>query len=262
VLVDTHCHLNINFAEDSLEAVLDRAKKNNVHRIVVPGTDLVTSVKAVEMAKKYTEVYAAVGIHPNDAQTWTSDSIYQLKALAQQPKVVAIGEIGLDYYHELSTHDLQQQIFREQLELASELALPVLVHNRQSTTDTLAMIKSWRGKKSFLGYPGVFHAFEGDFQLAEEIISMGFLLGIGGMVTFKNKPGLQQVVTALGMNHLVLETDAPYLSPHPLRGRQNEPANILIIAEKISALHACELGEVETRTFENANRLFRWETLN
>jgi TatD DNase family protein len=263
-LTDTHCHLYFdNYAKDR-PAVLTRAWEAGVERILVPGIDLVTSQAAINLAEKHAQVYAAVGVHPNSATSWDSTTLEALEMMAAHPKAVAIGEIGLDYYRNRAPHPLQKRILREQISLAGRVDLPVVIHTRNASpdqracfADILAIIKDQRTELSEI-YPGVFHSFlesEAEAQLALE---QGFHVGITGPVTFKNAHELRQVVTSTPLDKMLIETDGPFLSPHPYRGKRNHPANVYYVAEKIGQLIGQSPKAVAEATTYNAEQLFRW----
>jgi TatD DNase family protein len=263
VLVDTHCHLDFNSFDKDRDQVITRAREFGVERVLNPGINLESSTNAVNLAKKYSEVYAAVGVHPNDGLSWESDSVSRLRKLATHKKVVAIGEIGLDFYRDRTPKELQIQIFKEQLNLAAELNLPVVIHSRESLAEVLEILDEWRKKmnhsQSWLAeYPGVLHSFSGDMQLAERTRELNFFIGITGPVTFRNAEDLQDLVIRLPLQELLIETDAPFLSPHPHRGKRNEPARVKLVAEKIAELHQEAYNIVTEITTANAARLFRW----
>jgi len=259
-LADTHCHLNLPAFDADLDEVLDRARAAGIRHILVPGIDLSSSARAVALAQREPELFAAVGIHPHESASWNVETRRELEQLARSNKVVAIGEIGLDYYRDLAPHAVQQRAFSEQLQLAARLNLPVVIHQRESMADILAYLRTWLAElpRERSALPGVLHAFSGDRRAAEDACQMGFRLGIGGPVTFKNATSLQDVVAGLALTSILLETDAPYLAPHPLRGKRNEPAYIVHVAEAIAALLQTDPGEVKRQTSENADRVFVW----
>lgn len=263
MLTDTHCHLNFDRFDADRGAVVGRASETGLVRILNPAIDLQTAQAAVALAAQYEMVYAAVGLHPNSAMEWDEGLPGTFRRLAEDPKVVAIGEIGLDYYWDEAPHDLQQEVLRRQLELAAQVELPVIIHNRESTADVLAILLEWQAALRSAGNPladrpGVLHSFSGDRDAAERAITANYFIGITGPVTFKNAPDLQALVKDLPLDHLLIETDSPFLTPHPHRGKRNEPAYVALVAEKIAALKGLEVEEVVRVTGENAHRLFGW----
>lgn len=263
LLTDTHCHLNLNIFQEDLDEILERAWERGIERILIPGIDVATSRAALELSERSPKLFAAVGVHPGDASTWTPDTLHILRDLVQHPKVVAIGEIGLDYYRDRSPRPLQREVFRQQLELAAESNLPVVLHNRESLDDLWAELESWQEQLAqdaspLASRPGVLHSYDGDLTTAQKAIAKGFFIGISGPVTFKNARDRQQVAANLPLDHLLMETDAPYLTPHPYRGRRNEPAYVALVAEKIAELHQQPVDSVIQATWNNADQLFYW----
>jgi TatD DNase family protein len=258
-LVDSHAHLDSRKFDSDRQQVVERAGAKSVQIIINPGADLPSSRQAVALAAQKwvgVEIYAAVGVHPHDAKTLSAETLAELRTLAQgEPRVVAIGEIGLDYYRDLSPRSEQRRAFESQLALAQQLQLPVIVHNRQAQDDLMAILRSWlRGAGTNPGV--VLHCFSGDVAMAEEALEMGFYLGIGGPVTYKNARKLPEVVRAAPLERLLLETDCPYLPPHPHRGQRNEPAYVALVAEKVAQLQGRPLEEVAAVTTANGQRLF------
>ena len=264
VFVDTHCHLNLNLFQNDLDEVLERALQQGVERILIPGIDLEISRRAVQLSEDNIHLYAAIGVHPNDALTWQADTLAELKELAaSSPKVVAIGEIGLDYYRDFSPAALQKEIFLAQLALAEEIQKPVIVHGRQSLVDLWQLLSSWHKTLSDHHSPlvkrlGVLHSYEGDLDTALQAVQLGFQIGIGGPVTFRNAKDRQSMAASLPLQAILLETDAPYLSPHPFRGLRNEPGYVVWVAEKIAALRDRPISEIAAVTTKNADRFFGW----
>lgn len=261
-LVDSHCHLDFKAFDPDREAVLERASQAGVGQILNPGVDLETSRAAVRLAEQYPQVYAAVGVHPNEAGSWEAETPARLRELAGHPKAAAVGEIGLDFYRQRSPHDLQRSIFRQQLELAVELDLPVVVHTRSPEGDgypameeALRMIEGLAQKGRLRG---VFHAFSADLALAQRALELGFMLGFGGPLTYKNAARMQETARQLPPESLLVETDAPFLPPQPQRGRRNEPAFVRLVAEKMADLRVKSFDEVAQTSTHNATRLFQW----
>lgn len=266
-LVDTHCHLNFDVYDLDRKFVMERARENGITRILIPGVDLETSRSAIKCSWEYPEVYAAVGVHPNDGSNWTDTTLDELRDLASEEKVIAIGEIGLDYYRNLTPRAVQQSIFQQQLELAAELGLPVIVHNREASSDIVKILHEWHGmlpsgSSRLKESPGVMHSFTGDLAYAREMIGNHFMLGINGPITFQNSRALQSVVSSLPAENLLIETDAPFLAPHPYRGKRNEPANVRIVAGKLAELKAMTVDTVARITTAGADRLFRWREIH
>jgi TatD DNase family protein len=264
-LTDTHCHLNLNTFQDDLEAVIERALAAGVQRILVPGIDLESSLLAVELAQRHPILFAAVGIHPSSAAEFDVKSIDELFRLAQRPKVAAIGEIGLDFYRDRAPRGMQRDVFQAQLDLAGELKLPVVIHNRDAFSEVHELLSAWvrnlkAAQNSTGGRPGVMHSFDGTLEQAQESVELGFFVGISGPVTFKNAHEKQRVAAGLPLESLLIETDAPFLTPHPHRGERNEPAYTEYISRKLAEIRGIGAEEIAGITAENAARLFVWES--
>ena len=252
-LVDTHTHLNDKKFAGQEAAVIERARENGVTRLINMGDTLASSEKAVTLAAAYEGVYAGVGIHPEEAFPMTSREDDILAAWTEQPRVVAIGEIGLDYYWEKDAgkRQLQQQVFIRQLDLARQLHLPVCVHDREAHGDTLAILK-----KEGRGIRGVMHCFSGSWEMAQELLKMGWYIGVDGPLTFKNAARLPEIVQKFPLEHLLVETDAPYMAPVPMRGRQNEPSYVRYVAEKVAEIKGISVDMVAKQTSRNAEELY------
>lgn len=252
-LVDTHTHLNdVKFAGEE-QAAIERANLAGVTKIINMGDTMASSTKAVNLARQYDGVFAGVGIHPEEAYEMTQQDDDVLAAFATEPKVVAIGEIGLDYYWEKDEAKrlLQQRIFIRQLDLARNLHLPVCVHDREAHGDTMAILK-----KEGQGISGVMHCFSGSMEMAQELLKMGWYIGVDGPLTFKNAAKLPAIVKSFPLERILLETDAPYMAPVPMRGKRNEPAFIRYIGEKVAEIKGITLSEVAKQTSENAMELY------
>jgi TatD DNase family protein len=255
MLIDSHCHLNFTAFDEDRGQVLAQAAAADVLAIINPGINLEDSRQVVGIAAEIPALYAAVGIHPNDAGDFDQATVGHLRDLAGQPKVVAIGEIGLDYYWDETPRPVQRRVFEQQLALAKELDMPVIIHQRESAADTMAVLRSWAAGQA---HPGlVLHSFSGDRAMAEEAIQLGFFIGITGPVTFKNARDLPEIVAALPLDRLLVETDAPFLSPHPFRGKRNEPARVKLVAERVAELHGVSLAKMSRRLTRNTISLFR-----
>jgi TatD DNase family protein len=262
-LVDTHCHLDFDRFDADRDEVIRRATEAGVTHIVVPGVDLPSSRRAVELAEQYEMIYAAVGVHPNDASGFDDETLNALRELLAHPKVVAVGEIGLDYYRDRTPPDFQHRIFRQQLHLAAETGKPVIIHSRESTADMLAILAEWQGGLNGLlaARPGVLHSFSATWQDAQVALELGFYLGFSGPITFEKADALRLVVANAPADKILVETDAPFLTPHPHRGQRNEPAYVRFVAEKLAQVRGETLEEVASRTSENAAALFGWRAL-
>jgi len=248
-LIDSHAHLDSPKFDGDREAVVERAREAGVAAILNVGGDLASSRAAVALAERYDFVYAAVGVHPHDARTVTPAVLDELRALARHPKVVAVGEIGLDYYRDLSPRPVQRQAFADQLALAAELGLPVVVHSREALDDVLAGLRGWEGT-------GVLHSYSGGLERLEEVLELGFSIGISGPVTFPKAERLRVVAAAVPLERLLVETDCPYLTPVPYRGRRNEPAYVRYVAQAVARARGMEAEPLARATADNARRLF------
>ena len=259
-MIDTHCHLDHHRFDADRDEVIARALAAGVMIIVNPGTDLVSSRRALDLANRHGCVYAAVGVHPNNCAEFDEDACRGLRELARHPKVVAIGEIGLDYYWDRVPPDQQKRALRAQLALAGELNLPVILHSRNSNADLLCEIAQWDGTiRKKLGADaivGVWHAFSGDLAEASDAYACGLVLGLGGPVTFQNARTLRALVPSLRPDLLVLETDAPYLTPHPSRGQRNEPTYVPQIARALAELLGLTADGLAAQTDITARRCF------
>lgn len=247
LIFDTHAHYEDPVFEDNFDGLINEMKNSGVGGIITCGCDKQSSLKALSLAERYDIVYAAVGIHPGNIDNGTT--IAEIRELLSHPKCVAVGEIGLDYYWRQDNKSEQKEIFKAQLQLANELGLPVLVHDRDAHADTLEILKEYKPK-------GVVHAFSGSVEMAREIIKLGLYLGVGGVLTFKNARALPAVVSDTPIEKLLLETDAPYLAPVPHRGETNNSAMIHYVAEKMAEIKEISKNEVLIQTFKNAKNLF------
>jgi len=253
LLIDTHAHLDDARFDGDRDAMIARAREAGVENFVTIGCDLTTSRAAVELADRYPFVYATVGVHPHEAKQ-IGDSWYDdLRRLAQHQKVVAYGEIGLDYHYNHSPPKLQRERFREQIVLARDLRLPIVVHTREAQDDTITVLK----EENAADVGGVFHCFSGDARLAKDALDLGFLLSFSGVITFQNATMLRDIVKTVPMDRILVETDSPYLTPAPHRGKRNEPAHVRLVAEKIAAIQGMTTDQVAELTSQNARRVFK-----
>jgi TatD DNase family protein len=252
MFIDTHAHLFYPNFNGEVDQLIERANNAGVKYIIVPGTDLATSKKAIELAETYESVYAAVGIHPHDTKEWKDSFIETLEEFSKHPKVVAIGEIGLDYYYDFSPKDLQMVAFKKQIELAIKVGLPIVVHNRDSNEDMMKTIREYKDTS----LKAQFHCFAGSAEDARELTEMGHLISFTGNITFKKFDSLREIVKSIKIDKLLLETDSPFMTPEPYRGKRNEPSNVLLVAEKIAEVHNVSLDDVSRITNYNAYKLF------
>ncbi len=252
-LIDSHCHLDMDAYNEDLAALLVRARAAGVTRIITIGIDPHSSRQAVRLAREHAGIHATVGIHPHDAVRARENDFAELAALAGRPEVVGYGEIGLDYAKLHSPRQVQQQVFARQLDLARELDLPVIIHDRDAHDDTMKLLRA----TSPFAAGGVMHCFSGNIDLARQVLELGFHISIPGIVTFKNSADLQEVVRWAPMDRIILETDAPFLAPVPFRGKRNEPAYLVHTAAMVAELKGMPLAEVARQTTENTIALFR-----
>jgi len=256
MIIDTHCHLDFERFDVDRDDVVARAVEAGVKQIIVPALDLQNSRTILQLADRYEGVYTAVGIHPNATAAWQDNWIGILRDLSVQPKVVAVGEIGLDYYWDRSPAPVQQQAFALQLSLAAELNLPVIIHNRDASEDVVQMLQDspLNGRDN----PGVLHSFSADWQIAQRVLAMGFYLGFTGPITYKKADELREIAAKAPLYRILVETDAPFLSPQIGRKRpsRNEPAFVTHVVERIATVRGMAPAEIAQATTENARRLF------
>jgi TatD DNase family protein len=258
-LVDTHCHINFDSYDADRGQVIARAAEAGVTRIINPAIDLETSQAVVALAGQYPGVYAAVGIHPNSTADFTAVMLADIEALAARPKVVAIGEIGLDYHWDKSPKAKQFAAFEAQLALAARLELPVIIHNREASDDVIAILETWANDlpTALKSRPGVLHSFSAPKSIAERALAMGFYLGFTGPITYKNADDLRHIAARVPLERILVETDGPFLTPIPHRGKRNEPAYIPLIIARLAALKLMKAEDLGRATTANAERLFR-----
>ena len=253
MLIDTHCHLDFKDFDPDRDEVINRARAKGVSRIINVGSSLEGSRRSIELSEKYDFVYAAVGIHPHDAEKADKDALKELENLASSDKVVAIGEIGLDYYRNLSPADVQKKTFREFIRLSKKLDLPLIIHNRGSHKDMLGILKEEFNNETI---NGVMHCFSGDEDFLKACLDLGLYISFTCNLTFKNADNLRSLAKGVPMEKLLLETDAPFLTPQEYRGKRNEPAYITFLAEAFSKIHSLSVEDIGRITSHNANELF------
>jgi TatD DNase family protein len=263
VLSDTHCHIDFQQFDPDRQAMLDRAWQVGIQRLLIPAVDLTSVSRAIAIADSDERIYLAVGIHPNSADNWNSKSLDEMRTFLIHPRVCAIGEIGLDYYRDHTTPEIQKMILIDQLTLASETDKPVILHCRAAFEDLFAILTTWLDHLPpsaihLKRHPGVFHSFGGDTRQAETAIQAGFCLGVNGSITFKNATATRDVMQSAGIDHLLLETDAPFITPVPHRGKRNEPAYSYHTNQALSALLNLTPDLCAKMTYNNACELFGW----
>jgi len=256
VLVDTHCHIEMKAYNRDRPAVMKRARESGVRKLVTVGIDLEDSRRAVALTAEYEDLYATVGVHPHDAKSIDGKTYDALKLLAGNEKVVAYGEIGLDFFRNLSPKAVQLRRFREQLDLADALHLPVVIHDRDAHGETLGILKNWKGGPTD-GNRGIIHCFSGDYAMAAACVDLGFFISIPGTITFKETAEIRKVIREIPLDRLLVETDAPFLTPKPHRGERNEPAYVAYTAIKMAEIRGVSPEEMAGATSRNAERVFR-----
>ncbi len=251
--IDSHAHLEMKEFDPDRPQVIERAAAKGITGIITIGTDLESSRKALALAKTYRKIWAAVGFHPHDAASFDPEDLPRLSRLTEDPLVVAIGEIGLDFYRNLSPPPRQKETFRHLIQLARTVALPLIIHDREAHEEVLMILreeKAWE-------VGGVFHCFSGDWDMARQCLDLNFSLSVTGAVTYKKGSVLEEVVRQAPLESLLLETDAPYLSPHPFRGKRNEPAHLVHTAEQVARIRGLSLSELSRAVLQNTFRVFK-----
>ena len=261
-LVDTHCHLNFEVFDNEHSKIIIDAGRFGVKMIINPAVDVVSSQDVVKMADQNQNIFAAIGVHPNETMSWNEDSLIILENLALNKKVVAIGEIGLDYYRDRSPREKQLQVLEKQLDLAAKFNLPVIIHNRAANQDILSILEAWQSSlvaqdSPLAESPGVLHSFSADYETAVRGLDRNFFLGVTGPITFPSARELREIVSEIPLESLLLETDAPFLAPQPRRGKRNEPGFLIFTAQKLSDLKNVPIETVASITTASAKRLFR-----
>ena len=253
MLIDTHAHLDFDEYKDNFEDVLKQAQEAGVEKIIIPGVTIKDSQRVVDLIEKYDCLYGAIGVHPSEAKTWDENSYEILKNFAKHEKIVAIGEIGLDYYWDKTFNDVQQVVLKEQIKLAKKLKKPVIIHDREAHSDVFNILKETNANEVGV----VMHCFSGSLEFAMECVNLGFYIALGGPVTFKNAKKPKEVASKIPLDKLLLETDCPFLTPHPYRGQVNYPHYIKLVAEEIATLRGVSYDEIASQTTKNAEKLFQ-----
>ena len=258
-LIDTHCHLNFHKYNEDRDAVLQRAQDAGVNRVVIPAIDLESCQEAIDLSEQYEGIFVAVGIHPNSTIGFDNATLGKVREWALHEKVISIGEIGLDYHWDKSPKDIQRKAFEQQLELASELELPVIIHNREASEDVMDVLESWARSlpDNLKDRPGVLHSFSAPPEIAERALAIGFYLGFTGPITFKKADDLRDIAKTVPLNRILVETDGPFLTPEPYRGKRNEPAYVQYMTQKLAELHNISYEQMAEQTTANAEYLFK-----
>jgi TatD DNase family protein len=251
-MIDTHSHINFEEYQENFDNFLNEIKSNEVEKVIIPGVDTSTFEEILDFCNKYDILYGAIGVHPSEFQCFDDSAIKKIYEYSQNKKIVAIGEIGLDYHYGADTKEEQKNILRKQLEIAEEIKLPVLIHDREAHEDTFQILQDYKLKDV------VFHCFSGDTEFAKKCLDKGYYIAIGGVVTFKNAKDLKESTKITPLDRILLETDAPYLTPVPFRGKLNSPAYLKYIAQEIANIKNIDVEEVKIQTTQNAQRIFNF----
>jgi len=252
MLIDSHAHLDMKQFDSDRDQIIDRAVSADVMHIITVGIDIISSRNAVKLTQHYPSILATAGIHPHNADNANKNDLEQIALIAQHNKIIAIGEIGLDFFRNRSARKNQIEVFSQQLAIAISLDLPVVIHDREAHTETVSILSSFKQN----GLHGMIHCFSGDYKLAKKFINMGYYISIPGTVTFNNASQIQDVARRIPLNRLLLETDAPFLAPTPYRGKRNEPSHIIHTAQKIAKLRGISFEEISYQTSKNVCELF------
>lgn len=247
-MVDTHCHISLDYYDD-IPRLINKIKESGISKIIVNGCDMKSNLEVLNLVKQYDIVYGAIGFHPTELDDFKENDLLWLEEHINDDKIVALGEIGLDYHYDNTDKNKQLYIFRKQLEIAKRHCKPIIVHSRDSIGDTYNIMKEYDLK-------GSLHCFSGSLEMALKFIKLGYLIGVGGVVTYKNAKNIVNVIKNIGLEYIVLETDSPYLTPEPYRGSKNDSSYIPIIAEKIAEIKKVDMKLVEKTTNDNSCRLF------
>lgn len=253
MLIDTHTHIDMENFQDKFEEVLLTAKQHGVEKVVIPGVEPSGFKRIVELCEKYENVFGAVGVHPEELNSFNEEAEGLIKEYLKHPKIIAVGEIGLDYYWDKSQTEKQKEIFEKQIMLAKEAGKPVLVHDREAHLDTFEILKKTNAKETGV----VMHCFSGSSEFAIQCVKEGFYIALGGVVTFKNAKKAKEVAKVVPLERLLLETDAPYMAPVPFRGKENQPAYVKFVAQEIADLRGISFEEVAEATTANAQRILK-----
>lgn len=247
-MIDTHCHITMKDYDD-IPFLINKIRESGVNKIIVNGTDMESNLEVLELTKKYDIVYGAIGFHPTELDGFKESYFEWLEEHIRDDKIVALGEIGLDYHYDNTDKEQENYVFKKQLEIARKHNKPVIIHSRDAIQDTYNILKEYNVR-------GCLHCYSGSLEMAREFIKLGFLLGVGGVITFKNAKNIVNVIKNIDLEYILLETDAPYLTPEPYRKNKNDSSYIPVIARKIAEIKELDLEVIEKTTNENAKRLF------
>lgn len=250
-MIDSHAHLDEERFDEDRDELIKSLKENAISYVINPSSDMETSRRVVELSNKYYNIFAAVGIHPHDAEGFKEEDLDELRELSKDERVVAIGEIGLDYYYDNSPREIQKEVFRKQLQLSHELDLPVIIHTRDAMGDTYDILKEFEGRVR-----GVMHCYTGSIEMAEKFMKLGFYISIAGPVTFKNAVNVREMAKQIPLERLLIETDSPYLAPVPNRGKRNDPTNVRYVADMLANLKEIQIDKIIEHSRENTVELF------
>lgn len=250
-MIDSHAHLDEERFDEDRDELIKSLKENAISYVINPSSDMETSRRVVKLSNRYNNIFAAVGIHPHDAEGFKEEDLDELRELSKDEKVVAIGEIGLDYYYDNSPREIQKDVFRKQLELSHELDLPVIIHTRDAMGDTYDILKEFEGRVR-----GVMHCYTGSIEMAEKFMKLGFYISIAGPVTFKNAVNVREMAKQIPLERLLIETDSPYLAPVPNRGKRNDPTNVRYVADMLANLKEIQIDKIIEHSRENTVKLF------
>ncbi len=253
MIIDTHAHIDFDEYANKFDEMLEAANNNHVEKIIIPAVEPSTFDRILKLAEKYENIYCAMGIHPSEAKTYNEEVEQIIIQNCKNPKVIAIGECGLDYYWDKSFNDIQKEVFKKQIKLANELNKTLIVHDREAHLDTITLLKENILPKT----PVVMHCFSGSYEFGMECIKEGYFLAFGGVSTFKNAKKVHEVIEKMPLEFLLLETDSPYLTPEPFRGKENQPAYLKYVVEKIAQIRGLSTTEIEEITTRNAKRAFK-----
>lgn len=255
MLIDTHAHIDMEEYSADFSEMLKRADENGVKKIIVPGVEPSTFGRILDLTEKYTNIYGCIGVHPEELDSYNEETNEKIKYYLQKPKIIAVGEIGLDYYWDKSRIELQKEVFEKQIYLAKEAKKPIVVHDREAHKDTFDILKRTGAKETGV----VMHCFSGSAEFAMQCVKEGFYIALGGVVTFKNAKKMKEVAQIVPLEYLLLETDSPYLTPVPYRGKRNEPSYVMYSAQEIANLRGSTLEEISDATTKNAMKVFHIE---